>query len=211
MEWVSVRRRLRLGQYWVAVGRAADPPRGCPDGEPRLPLGEKKGSGVFGGMGQTMMENVLPPKTPDALAWLWLVAAMQLAGCGGSRTSPVEGTVLLDGKPVAGASIQFIAQGKGRDATGETDASGQFTMSTYKPRDGVLPGSYKVVIAPPTGPIDITPYASAEEAMAAASKSPPKKNSDKPSFPEKYTRPDQTPLTQDVPVGKKVVFELKGN
>jgi len=172
-------------------------------------LVEWKGSGVFGGMERTIMENALPPKTPDPLAWLCLVVAMTLAGCGGSRTSPVEGTVLLEGKPVAGASIQFIAQGKGRDATGQTDASGQFTMSTFKPRDGVLPGTYKVVISPPTGPIDTAHYASAEEAMAAASKSPPKKNSDKPSFPEKYSRPDQTPLTQDVPAGKKVVFELK--
>src|SRR5437870_1727476 len=100
------------------------------------------------------MESARPPKTPDPFAWLWLLAAISLAGCGGSRTSPVEGTVLLDGKPVAGASIQFIAQGKGRDATGQTDGSGQFAMSTFKPRDGVLPGSYKVVIAPPTGPID---------------------------------------------------------
>src|SRR4051794_20092654 len=60
-----------------------------------------------------MRESLLPPKTPDPLAWLWLGAAMALVGCGASRTSPVEGTVLLDGKPVAGASIQFIAHEKG--------------------------------------------------------------------------------------------------
>lgn len=143
--------------------------------------------------------------------FLWLIGSMLLAGCGGSRTSPVEGTVLLDGKPVAGASVQFIAQGKGHDATGQTDPNGQFTMSTYKPRDGVLPGSYKVVISPPTGTPDTAQYASAEEAMAAASKAPAKKESAKPAFPQKYTRPDQTPLTQEVPAGKKVEFELRRN
>src|SRR5207249_327992 len=39
---------------------------------------------------------------------LFLVLA--LAGCGGPRTKPVEGTVLLDGKPLSGASIQFVPQ-----------------------------------------------------------------------------------------------------
>src|SRR3954453_9535562 len=141
-----------------------------------------------------MMESMVPRKTPDPLAWLFLLVAIALAGCGRSRTSPVEGSVLMDGKPVAGASIQFVAQGKGRDATGQTDKNGQFIMSTYKPRDGVLPGTYKVVISPPTGPIDTAQYASAEDAMAAASKPQAKKDAAPSSFPQKYTRPDQTPL-----------------
>jgi hypothetical protein len=116
--------------------------------------------------------------------------------------------VLLDGKPLAGATVQFVPQGKGRDATGETDKSGQFVMSTLKPRDGVLPGTYKVVISPPTGTADTTQYASAGEAMAAAGKAPVKKDS-APAFPQKYARPDQTPLTQEVPVKGKLRFELQ--
>ena len=115
----------------------------------------------------------------------------------------------MDGKPVAGASIQFVPQSNGRDATGETDKEGQFVMSTFKPRDGVLPGSYKVVISPPTGSADPTQYASADAAMAAASRPQAKKESPKPLFSTKYTRPDQTPLTQEVPVAGKLVFELK--
>ncbi len=126
-------------------------------------------------------------------------------GCGRSRTSSVEGVVLLDGKPLAGATVQFIPQGKGRDATGGTDANGEFVMSTFEPRDGVLPGSYKVVIAPPLGEIDTKKYASSEEAMAA----PPKQAKSATSFPQKYSRPDQTPLTQEVPVTGKIKFELK--
>jgi len=141
----------------------------------------------------------------------FLFLTLMLAGCGGSRTSPVSGIVLLDGKPLAGASIQFVPQGKGRDATGETDKDGQFAMSTFKPRDGVLPGAYKVVIAPPAGTADPSQYATAEEAMAAATKSAPKKESIVPAFPQKYARADQTPLTQEVPVKGKLMFELKGN
>ena len=134
-----------------------------------------------------------------------LMLALMLAGCGGSRTSPVEGVVLLDGKPLAGASIQFVPQGKGRDATGETDQKGQFAMSTFKPRDGMLPGEYKVVISPPRGAADTAQYASADDAMAAASKAKP---AAKTAFPEKYSRADQTPLIQAVPVQGSLKFEL---
>jgi hypothetical protein len=137
------------------------------------------------------------------------ITTLLLAGCGGSKTSPVEGLVLLDGKPLVGASIQFVPQGKGRDATGETDKNGEFAMSTFQPRDGVLPGPYKVVISQPVGTPDPAQYASAEEAMAAASKPQAKKESAGSAFPQKYARPDQTPLTQEVPVQGKVKFELK--
>src|SRR5262245_42253094 len=134
-----------------------------------------------------------------------LISAAALVGCG-ARTSAVQGVVLLDGKPVPNASVQFVPQGAGRDATGQTDASGAFSMSTFQPGDGVVAGDYKVVIAPPIGTPDPTVYASNEEAMAAAAKAPPPKAS---SFPQQYTRPDQTPLKQTVQVSGKVTFDLK--
>ena len=134
-----------------------------------------------------------------------LLLVLLLAGCGKSSTSPVEGVVSLDGKPLAGASIQFVPQGTGRDATGETDQNGQFVMSTFSPRDGVMAGEYKVVISPPIGTADTAQYGSSDDAMAAASKSKP---AAKPAFPEKYTRADQTPLKQTVPVQGSVKFEL---
>jgi len=137
-----------------------------------------------------------------------LLIVLTLVGCGQSRTSPVEGVVLLDGKPVAGATIQFVPQGKGHDATAETDKDGQFTMSTFQPRDGVVQGSYKVVISPPLGTADASTYTSAEDAMSAAAKSRPKKDAGN-RFPEQYTRPDQTPLSLEVPVKGPVKLELK--
>jgi hypothetical protein len=140
-----------------------------------------------------------------------LVLAVALAGCsGGAATSSVAGVVTLDGKPLVGASVQFVPQGTGRDATGETDKNGEFAMSTFKPRDGVVPGTYKVIISPPTGTADPTPHGSAEDAMAAASKAPAKKPAGS-AFPEQYSRPDQTPLTQEVPVQGKLKFDLKSS
>jgi hypothetical protein len=138
----------------------------------------------------------------------YLLLALFLAGCGGARLSPVEGVVTLDGKPLADASIQFVPQGQGRDATAGTDKNGNFAMSTVEPRDGVVPGTYKVVIRPPAGPIDTKQYATSDEAMSAAAKAP-KAPSTTPGFPQQYTRPDQTPLTQEVPVQGKLTIELK--
>jgi hypothetical protein len=137
-----------------------------------------------------------------------LFLTLAVVGCGGQRLSPVEGIVLLDGKPLASAAVQFVPQGPGRDATAETDAAGHFVMSTTKPRDGVQPGTYKVVISPPSGSADTAKYGSADEAMGAASKRPAPKPTG-PAFPQKYARADLTPLTQDVPVKGKITFELK--
>jgi hypothetical protein len=137
-----------------------------------------------------------------------LVLICLLAGCGGSGTSSVEGVVTFDDKPLPNASIQFVPQGDGRDATGQTDDSGHFTMSTLKPGDGVMPGDYKVVITPPMESTVPQQFATAEEAMNAASKAPPPKSA-VPNFPQKYARVDQTPLTQKVPTDGRVTFELK--
>jgi hypothetical protein len=138
---------------------------------------------------------------PAAIGHCFLVLIL-FAGCGGSKTSPVSGSVLLDGKPLAGATVQFVPQeGKGRDATGGTDASGHFTMS-----DGVFPGTYKVVITPATPAAPPVQYATSDEAMSAAAKTPVKKDAS--NFPQKYARPDQTPLTLEVPPKGSVKFEL---
>ena len=140
---------------------------------------------------------------------LFFFAAVSLAGCSNATTSPVEGLVTFDGKPLAGAAVVFVPQGAGRDATGQTDAAGRFEMSTFEPGDGVLPGTYKVTITPATGAIDTTQYASAEEAMAAASKPRAAPRATGPAFPQRYSRIDQTPLTQQVPAEGNVSFVLK--
>jgi hypothetical protein len=132
-----------------------------------------------------------------------------LCGCGGSRTSPVKGVVLLDGRPLANASVQFVPDGSGRDATGATNNQGEFVMSTFDPRDGVAPGTYKIVISPPIGEVDTTRYESSGDAMTAATKPRPTPKS---TFPQRYTSASQTPLRQEVPLREPLLkIELTTN
>ncbi|WP_254507864.1 carboxypeptidase-like regulatory domain-containing protein [Anatilimnocola floriformis] len=131
-----------------------------------------------------------------------------ITGCSRSGLHPVTGVVLLDGQPVANAALQFVPQEAGQDATGATDAQGNFAISTNEPRDGVKAGKYKVVITPrSTAPLQ--KFASADEAMKAAARPQPPPPS---TFPQKYTRPDQTPLLVEVPMKEKSVrLELTSN
>lgn len=137
--------------------------------------------------------------------------AVVLSGCGSnSPMVPVSGIVKLDGQPLVNASVSFVPQGNGKQATGTTDEKGKFVLSTIDPRDGAMPGTYKVVIAPNTAASDIPEGLSASEAMeadaAAAAKGKKTKGA---QVPEAYSRSDKTTLTQEVPSKGEVVFDLK--
>jgi hypothetical protein len=79
-----------------------------------------------------------------------LIAAGLLAGCGeSSGTLPVTGKVTKGGQPVAGAAVVFEPSGSSKDAksaSGTTDASGVYKLTTFVNGDGALPGNYKVKI-----------------------------------------------------------------
>ena len=142
-----------------------------------------------------------------------LVFVVVLMGCGdGSGTVPVKGKILLDGAPLPGASISFVPQGTGRQATGTTDDRGFFTLSTIDPKDGAMPGKYKVILSQNL-PVEATPEGlSADEAMQAAAKaaaSKPKSKSGIPLLPDDYTRIDKTPLMQEVPSKEEIVYDIK--
>jgi hypothetical protein len=74
-----------------------------------------------------------------------------LVGCKSDdlpATVTVEGVVTLDGEPVEGASVVFIAQAGTNSATGVTDSSGRFSMDSFPGRKkGAVPDSYKVEVA----------------------------------------------------------------
>lgn len=78
-----------------------------------------------------------------------LVLFLAFAGCGG-RNSPsladVSGTIQMDGKPLADASVTFIPA-SGRPSTGTTDNRGYYTMTYSEQADGVVPGSCRVMIS----------------------------------------------------------------
>jgi hypothetical protein len=62
--------------------------------------------------------------------------------------TPVTGLVLVDGAPVAGIQVRFIAATQDpQNATlsvAKTDAEGRFKAMTYRVDDGVPPGDYAV-------------------------------------------------------------------
>lgn len=85
-----------------------------------------------------------------AAVFVMFATVLHMAGCGGSETAPtskVSGTVTLDGEPVADASVGFVPE-NGRPASGVTDESGRFTLTTFEPGDGAVLGKHQVVITP---------------------------------------------------------------
>jgi hypothetical protein len=69
-----------------------------------------------------------------------------IAGCGDSRGRvPVTGTVLFDGKPLESGAIRFGGE-QGAAGVGQI-VNGSFSLSETGSQNGVLPGSYEVLIS----------------------------------------------------------------
>ncbi len=95
-----------------------------------------------------------------------LPVAFAVIGCGGEEPIPkvpvqsVTGQVLVNGKPAAGAVIQFVpANSTDPNALrpyGKATDDGKFTLRTYAEGDGVPPGEYLVSVKWP-GPKSAQP------------------------------------------------------
>lgn len=123
-----------------------------------------------------------------------LFAILLILGCGGGvardRTVPVKGVVLFRGQPLADASVTFSPE-KGRPATGTTNASGEFTLTTYENNDGAIPGQHMILVTKyepaPAG----DPYAKLKSII-----------------PERYSELRTTPLTKTVENGDNPRIEI---
>ena len=84
------------------------------------------------------------------VCWLSMLcigwAAMSVGCNSNPETAPVEGKVLLDGKPLKFGSVMFQNAKGGQPATGEIQPDGSFTLSTYAPEDGAVVGEHRVRI-----------------------------------------------------------------
>src|SRR5438552_15762597 len=72
------------------------------------------------------------------------------AGCGKGQY-PVRGKVTLDdGTPVKNAIVVFESVGAEKPvmARGDTQDDGSYQLSTTRPGDGLVPGTYRVLITP---------------------------------------------------------------
>ncbi|WP_146118811.1 DUF4198 domain-containing protein [Blastopirellula marina] len=163
--------------------------------------------------------------------WIGVVAiglAAMLAGCGKSlpATSPVEGYVTFDGKPLEDATVIFVSgnanMSNGEVALGKTDPQGKFILTTFVGGEadvkGAMPGSYQVTISkmvPPSG-MALDKYLAMVEAynkkveqgeMVSAEQAPPPMVE---SLPGKYSAAGTTKLTAEVKQGEanEIKFDL---
>ncbi|MDZ7617390.1 MAG: hypothetical protein U1E05_10315 [Patescibacteria group bacterium] len=91
---------------------------------------------------------------------LVLLASLSVLGCGsGQSVYPVQGQIVYaDGSPatdLAGCTVTFesvdqaaTAERGGISGWGEVQSDGTFTIGTYKPADGAIPGKHRVAISP---------------------------------------------------------------
>ncbi len=85
-------------------------------------------------------------------------------GCGGSdperpETTPVRGTVSYKGSPVTKGTITFQSD-QGHTATGEIGPDGTYSLSTFGPGDGAVPGHHRVMIVSNTADPGLIPGSS---------------------------------------------------
>ena len=149
-----------------------------------------------------------------ALSVLGLAFASFL-GCGGpagERTFPVTGIVTQGGTPIQGAVVSFHpTTGEGRSATGTTDASGRYLLTSFAKDDGALPGRYGVTVAKydqpegaAAGPGGTDMEQDYEE---DASYTPPSQN----ILPEKFANVGSSGFQVEVVAGENTHnFELEG-
>ena len=159
------------------------------------------------------------------IALLTLFPLVTQLGCGPEQVPGivrVSGKVTLDGAPVEGAMVTFQPEGVARAASGMTDASGNYKLTTLNPGDGALPGDYKVSISK-VEDTDPSHHLSGLEltAMVSQGKGPPpppgrpnpKAKQNKGMVyhvPQKYMDANKSELTATVAKGNanKFVFEL---
>ncbi|MGE0759845.1 MAG: hypothetical protein AB7F89_17850 [Pirellulaceae bacterium] len=156
-----------------------------------------------------------------------MVAAIGCSGAAPSnlpKTYPVSGTVTMGGKPVEGATVNFMPMSGSGSSIGLTDKDGNYNLSTYSSNDGAEAGQYKVSVVkwegdtapsnvPPagtiaSGEIDESTYAPpSERATSGSVGSTGPKN----LLPSKYANGDTSALRATVTEGgpNKFDFDLK--
>jgi hypothetical protein len=135
---------------------------------------------------------------------LFAIACLFSTGCTKSEipeTIPVRGVITYQGKPVPKGSITFdpmqIEEGRPhRPAVSFIEKDGSYSLSTFRKKDGAVPGTYKVWIL--SSKLELIQYSRPQDIEWL--------------IPEKYTQSKLSGLTAEVPAnrGKTVVinFEL---
>ena len=90
------------------------------------------------------------------LAWLLIIVALPLVGCGSNsnrpKTAMVRGKVTYDGKPLELGSLLFIPKAGGPPAQGNIASDGTYQLGTFTETDGAVVGEFQVIISAWTQP-----------------------------------------------------------
>ena len=122
-----------------------------------------------------------------------LVTIVPFVGCGSNphpELRPVSGNITFRGQPVEGASIAFYSESSARLASGLTDASGRFHLTSFNTNDGALPGLHKVVVTKSVVDDQEQQALSMDEALKTRST----QRRARQALPKKYASADTTPL-----------------
>ena len=153
------------------------------------------------------------------IAVFLVVFAVFFSGCGpgGIPVNYVEGTVTLNGTPLADAVVSFspVQGGTGKAAVGTTDDKGVFKLTAAESSNiggGTAPGEYLVSITKPTESAVVDPEAWKTDPNygKASSDSPTKVTEIKSEVPADYWVANTSGLTASVKSGSNtgIKFEL---
>ncbi len=135
-----------------------------------------------------------------SVGWIAVaLIAVASVGCGssGPELAPVKGVVTLEGEPLEGAVVLFQPNDGGKPATGLTDASGGFVLTTLEEGDGAQVGVNSVSV---TKELPSTSSADVEEGEISDVEL---------GTPPRYASPQLSGLTVDVQQGMEpVTLEL---
>jgi hypothetical protein len=136
---------------------------------------------------------------PNVALPLSLLAVVGIASCGSNTpldVYPVQGKVLFQGQPVPLASVALHPVGRSKEMKsvlphGETNANGEFEVSTFAEKDGAPVGQYKVTVLW-CGPDPGTDLSTVNEDTIW----------DQPErLDARYRNPDKTPLQVNITAG----------
>jgi hypothetical protein len=142
-----------------------------------------------------------------------ILVSAALAGCSGDpgpqpesvATVPASGVVTFEGKPLADHRVVLMPVDGRRPAMGVTDADGKFTLGTNAEADGAPPGKSKV------GIVWVGPPMPNVAALQNPIDDPAKMPKPDVKIPAKYTNPETSELTADIPEDgtSELKFELQ--
>jgi hypothetical protein len=157
----------------------------------------------------------MPSSNDVRLAILFTLSGIvSLAGCtpasDNPRTFKVSGTVTEKGKGLEGVSIVFVPSGNGGQAAfATTDASGKYDLMTFVPKDGAVPGTYKVKASKfDKPPASTQVFKDSEEEQKYYQENPKAAQPAKNHLPAKYANEQTSGLTHVV-ADKPSTFDIE--